>query len=268
MSKMYMVARFTLREILASAAFKTLLGATVVLATAALAISNLFLLETVKVQLDFIWMGMSLLGAGFSLLIATTMLGQDISRGTASLFLTHMDRNSYLLARAAGLFTALALLLAAMAAISMITVAWGIEHAQPSRATGISFWAAATMSLFALLQSGTILAIVLFTCTWATGVVEMMLFSCAFTVMAYLLPSVTATMSSGEGMAQIPASSISFIHAMDYLFPDMTGGEIALSIAHGLPLQAVELGWYLAAQCGYIITLIAAALLLFTRRDL
>ncbi|TLS73951.1 hypothetical protein FE236_12450 [Mariprofundus erugo] len=268
MNNIYIVAAFTLREILASPAFRALLAATALFAIMALAVSNLFLLETVKVQLDFLWLGMSLLGAGFSLFIGTTLMGHDITRGTASLFLPHMDRHSYLLGRTAGLTLALTLLLALMAVLSTATVAWGLEHALPDRAAGISLWSAIIMGLFALLQSATILAMVLFTCSWATGVVEMMLFSSAFTLMAYLLPSVMSAITSSEVIAQVPAWSAAFIHTIDYLFPDMSGGQVALCIAHGLTLPTAELGWYLAGQCGYIITLVAAALLLFDRRDL
>jgi len=268
MNKVFTLAVFSLREILSAPAFRALMASTIVIGIGAMAISNLFLLEIIKVQIDFLWLGMSMLASIYVLVIATSMLGQDITQGIAYLFLPHMDRHAYLLARVLGIITGLLLLLALMTLIAMLSLTWGLNHNPGAQTHGVMWWAPAIMAGIALLQSLTVLAIVIFTCAWATGLVEMLLFSIAFTGLAYLLPSVMQSMMSSEVMAQIPAWTAALIHAVDYLFPDMTGASISLSIAHGVALASGDLLWFVIAQVGYIIALSAAGFLLFARRDL
>jgi len=233
-----------------------------------MAISNLFLLENIKVQLDLLWLGMSLLTTFYVLVIAGSLLAQDFTQGIASLFLPHMSRSTYLRARVFGIIAGLLLLLAVMTLVATATLAWGLNYTPTAQAHGVSWWAPLMLSGMTLLQSLTILSIVIFTCSWASGLVEMMLFSGVFTGLAFLLPSVMQTMTSTEVMAEVPDWTAALIHAVDYLFPDMTGARIALAIAHGLPLPPAELTWFLIAQMGYIMLLAAAGFLLFSRRDL
>jgi len=244
------------------------MASTAVIAIGAIIMSNLFLLDTVKVQLDFLWLGMSLLGIAYALIIATGMLGQDITQGIAYLFLPHMQRHAYLLARILGIIAGLLLLLTLMTLVSMLSLAWGLNHSSAAAIHGVTLWAATILGSVALLQSLTVLSIVTFICSWASGPIEMMLFSSAFTGLAYLLPSVMQAMTSHVVMTQIPGWTAALIHAVDYLFPDMTGAQLALSVAHGLPLPPIEISWFLIAQIGYMMTLSAIGFLLFARRDL
>ena len=268
MNKMFTLALFTLREILASRAYRALMASTVIIAIGAMAISNLFLLETVKVELDFLWLGMSLLATVFMLVVATGLLAQDFTQGVVYLFLPHMSRQTYLLARISGIVAGLLLLLTLMALVATATVTWGLHHTPAAQAHGIVWWSPVMLIGMALLQSLTVLSIVIFTCSWASGLVEMILFSTVFTGLAYLLPSVIQAMTSAEVMAQVPAWTAMLIHAVDYLFPDMTGAQMALAVVHGLPVPSSELAWFVISQTGYIMILSAAGFLIFARRDL
>jgi len=268
MNKAFALAAFSLREILSAPAYRALIGSTLLIAAGAMAISNLFMLENIKVQLDLLWLGMSLLTTFYVLFVAGNLLAQDFTQGTASLFLPHMPRSTYLLARIFGIIAGLLLLLAIMMLIATATLAWALNHTPEAQAHGVVWWSAFIFSGMALVQSLTILSIVIFTCSWASGLVEMMLFSCVFTGLAYLLPSVMQAMTSAEVMAEIPDWTAALIHAVDYLFPDMTGAQMALAVVHGLPLPPAELAWYLIAQIGYIMLLATAGFLLFSRRDL
>jgi len=268
MNKLLTLAAFSLREIMAAPAYRVLMGSTIVIGIGAMTISNLFLLETVKVELDFLWLGMSLLATVFMLVIATGLLAQDFTQGIAYLFLPHMSRQTYLLARVSGIVAGLLLLLALMAAVATATVTWGLHHTTAAQTHGIIWWSPVMLTGMALLQSLTVLSIVIFTCSWASGLVEMILFSTVFTGLAYLLPSVMQAMTSAEVMAQVPGWTAMLIHAVDYLFPDMTGAQMALAVVHGLPVSSAELAWFVISQAGYIMILSAAGFLIFARRDL
>lgn len=268
MNKLLTLAVFSLREILAAPAYRVLLASTLVIGIGAMAISNLFLLETVKVELDFLWLGMSLLATVFMLVVAAGLLAQDFTQGIAYLFLPHMSRQTYLLARVSGIIAGLLLLLVLMMLIAIATVTWGLHHTQAAQTHGIAWWSPAILIGMALLQSLTVLSIVIFTCSWASGLVEMILFSTVFTALAYLLPSVMQAMTSAEVIAQVPGWTAMLIHTVDYLFPNMTGAQMALAVVHGLPVPSVELFWFVASQIGYIMIMSAAGFLIFARRDL
>ncbi|MDX8406051.1 MAG: hypothetical protein R8K50_07860 [Mariprofundus sp.] len=268
MHKLMTLARYSLREIVAMPAYRIMLLSTFVLAIFAMVISQLFLLETIKVQLDFLWLGTSLLGITYILMIAASMLGQDISGHIAYLFLPHMPRTTYLLGRTLGILAGLLLLLGLMALISTLSLAFSLEQLPTSQPHDPAWWSPLLLSGIALLQSTTVLAIVVFTAAWASGFIEMLLFSTAFTGLAYLLPSVLAAMTTSEVLAQTPAWVASLIHGVDYLFPDMNGGEVALSLAHGLSLNPGDIGWLCTAQIGYTMMIFATGILLFARRDL
>jgi len=268
MNKIFTLALFSIREILATPAYRVLLASTIAIAIGAMSISHLFLLETIKVQLDFLWLGMSVLSATYILVLATGILAQDITQGTACLFLPHMSRHAYLLARVCGIITGLILLLAVMMVAATATLTWDLGHTPTAQAHGVHWWSPLILTAMTALQSLTVFSIVIFTCAWATGLIEIMLFSVAFTGMAYLLPPVIQAMTSVEVMAQVPVWTAMLIHAVDYLFPDMTGAQMALAVAHGLPLPPAELAWYLIAQIGYIMLLASAGFLLFAKRDL
>ncbi|WP_018295310.1 hypothetical protein [Mariprofundus ferrooxydans] len=268
MNKLLTLAVFSLREILAAPAYRALIASTVVIGIGAMAISNLFLLETIKVELDFLWLGMSLLATVYMLVVAVGLLAQDFTQGIAYLFLPHMSRQTYLLARISGIVAGLLLLLALMMLVATATVAWGLHHTPAGQTHGITWWSPAILTGMALLQSLTVLSIVIFTCSWASGLVEMILFSTVFTALAYLLPSVIQAMTSTEVMAQVPEWAAILIHAVDYLFPDMTGAQMVLAVVHGLPVPSAALVWFVISQVGYIMILSAVGFLIFVRRDL
>jgi len=268
MHKLITLALFSLREIVAMPSYRMMLASTLLVATFAMVVSQLFLLETIKVQLDFLWLGTSLLGITYILIIAASMLGQDISSHIAYLFLPHMPRTTYLLGRTLGILAGLFLLLALMCLISTLSLSFSLSQVTMPQMHNPAWWSPLLLSAMALLQSTTVLAIIVFTAAWASGFVEMLLFSTAFTALAYLLPSVIAAMTSSEVLAQTPAWVITLIHGVDYLFPDMSGGDIALSLAHGIALDWSEMGWLFTAQLGYSMMIFAIGLLLFSRRDL
>jgi len=268
MHKLTTLALFSLREIMAMPSYRILLASTPVLALFAMVASQLFLLETIKVQLDFLWLSTSLLGISYILIIAASMLGQDISGHIAYLFLPHMPRTTYLLGRAVGILAGLLLLLGLMTIISTLSLYFSLSQLPAEQLHNPAWWSPLLLFAVALLQSTTVLAMVLFTAAWASGFVEMLLFSTAFTLLAYLLPYVVAAMTTSEVLTHTPAWITALIHGVDYLFPDMTGGDIAISLAHGIALDSIELGWLFAAQTGYSMMIVAAAVLLFARRDL
>jgi len=268
MHKLMTLALFSLREVVAMPAYRIMLLSTLVLTIFAMVISQLFLLETIKVQLDFLWLGTSLLGISYILMIGANMLGQDISGHISYLFLPHMPRTTYLLGRILGILAGLLLLLGLMSILSTLSLAWSLSHMPATQPHSPDWWSPILLAGIAMLQSVTVLAMVVFTAAWASGFIEMLLFSAAFTGLAYLLPSVIAAMTTIEVLAQTPAWIATLIHGVDYLLPDMTGGEIALSLAHATTLDIVELGWLCISQLGYAIMIYAAGILLFARRDL
>jgi len=268
MNKIIYLAMFSMREILATPAYRILIALTLLIAIGAMAVANLFLLENIKVQLDLLWLGMSLLSIAYILVIGANILSQDFTQGIIYLYLPHMSRHSYLLARIIGIIAGLILLLAVMTVVATTTLALSMQHTPPARLHGVTWWTPTLFSGMALLQSVTVLSIVIFICSWASGLVEMILFSCAFTGLAYLLPPVIQAMTSAEVVAQIPDWMAALIHAVDYLFPDMTGAQLSLSVTHDLALPPSELAWFVTAQVGYIMILSAAGFLLFARRDL
>ena len=268
MHKLMTLALFSLREIVAMPTYRIMLLSTLLLTISAMVISQLFLLETVKVQLDFLWLGTSLLGIAYILIIGANMLGQDISGHISYLFLPHMPRTTYLLGRILGILSGLLLLLGLMSVLSTLSLAWSLSQMQTPQPHSPDWWGPILLAGIALLQSITVLAMVVFTAAWASGFIEMLLFSTAFTGLAYLLPSVISAMTTSEVLAQTPPWVSALIHGIDYLLPDMTGGQIALSLAHATTLNMAEIGWLCDAQFGYAIMIFAAGILLFARRDL
>jgi hypothetical protein len=75
-------------------------------------------------------------------------------------------------------------------------------------------------------------------------------------------------MTTAEVISQTPAWIAALIHGVDYLFPDMTGGDFSLALAHGIAIEISEVAWFCTAQIGYSMMLFAAGLVLFGRRDL
>ena len=248
--------------------YQVLLAATIPLAIAAMVVSQLFLLETLKVQLDFLWLATSLSGLIYILIIGASMLGQDISGHISYMFLTRMPRNSYLLGRTLGIVTGLLILLLCMMAIASLSLFWSTSQLTTIPPHSPVWWSPALLSGVTLIHSCTLLSMVIFTAAWASGFVEMLIFSTAFAALTYLLPPVISAMTTTAVLSQIPGWLATLIHCIDYLFPDMSGGEIALSLAHNIPLDASEIGWFIMAQAGYTIMIFAAGSLLFTRRDL
>ena len=268
MGNMFALAIFTFRGVLQMPAYRVLLIVVPLLVLLSVVFSQLFLLEISKVFIDFLWIFTSLLGVSYSLVIGAGILGQDLSGHLVYLFLPHMSRQRYLLGRMLGLFWALVLLLLMMMLTSLLALWWVNERMPGVFLHAPVWWSPVALVGLALIQSLTILVAVAFILSWASGLVEALLFSSAFTLLSYLLPSVFESMRSADVMARMPAWLVDLLRVVDYLFPDMTGGRIALSLAHHLSLDWHAVGWFVVAQVGYSVMIFAFGLLLFVQRDL
>jgi len=268
MKEAALLARFTLHELFRTPAMLVLMAMAFLINIAALVVSNLYLLELSKVQIDVLWTGTSILALAYVLFIATTLLAGDIAGQVAYLFLPKLNRQQYLLGRFAGLALGLVALMSLTAFVSGGFLAWTIAHTAVSYHAGASIWAGLQLAAMASLQGMTLLAAILFIASWATGQAETLVFSIGFTLLAYLLPPVVAAMQSHEVLERVPPAVAASMHIVDYILPDMTAGNMALAIAHGFKVSTHDIWLLIGQHGGYSLMMLAFALMAFARRDL
>lgn len=268
MNSVWQTTRFTLLEIFNMRAFQLLiLASLILLPLAATVFSNLFLLDIGKVRMDVLIAGNRIIATLYILVIAVMLMANDISKGMIHIFLTPPSgRKEYMIGRFIGLFTGLATILIT-SAIGDEAVLWLTFSEQPAvYQHGLEIGDGFLLALFTFYQHISVLAAILFICTWATSLAEMFVFSSGILMLAWTLPPVLNAMKTSEVLQRTPEWIALFLKNISYLLPNLNGAEIGLALANGLPIISI---WphFLEHTC-YALLMLGLALFSLSRRDL
>ncbi|RME32316.1 MAG: hypothetical protein D6794_12835 [Deltaproteobacteria bacterium] len=263
------MAAFTLREVFHAPVFRLLVALSLLLNLAGLVIAKLFLLETIKVLGDILWLGNGLLLMMYTLFLGCTLFGRDLGEYVVHFFVPAMSREAYFAGRLLGLACGLLLLLSLQAFEGMAALALHRADAPPVPLThAISMAAPWLLFLLALLWGLAALGILAFVCSWATAQAEMLTFSAAFLVLFAWTPEVLSFLQNPDVASQTPAIVQSLLKALGWIMPAVTPGDLALAIVHAIPLNAGD--WLATGATSVGVSLITLVLgfLLLKRRPL
>lgn len=263
------IVRFTFMEVVQMRVFQVMCAVALLLPVVAWVFSSLFMLDIAKVQIDVLAAGARALATAYVLFIAVTMFGRDIGEKFCHLLLTPpLTRYAYITGRFLGLFAGLMLLMLIVMVSGEVMVLAALHYQSPVYRVGLDWSTGIAVAAAVFYEHVSLLAAATLICTYATGFAEMLVFTAAFALFAWILPPVLQALQSQEVLRHVPPAVASLAHAVSALFPPLNGGDIALAIAHGATLPAHGIIWYVIGHTGYAILMLGAAWLVFARRDL
>jgi len=269
MRNLWLMTWFTLREVLHTPGFRLLVAVSLALNLSALVVAGLFLLETVKVLGDILWLGNALLLTMYTLFLGCALFGRDLGEHVVHFFVPAMRRETYFAGRLLGLGCALALLLALQALEGMATLALHRSAAPPVPLTqAVSPFMPWTLFALALLWGLVALGILAFVCSWATAQSEMLTFTASFLALFAWTPEVLAFLQNPEVASQTPALIQGLVTALGWLLPAVTPGDLALAAVHAIPVDTGDWLTLGATSVGFAITAMTLGFMLLKRRPL
>jgi|UPI000377DA83 hypothetical protein len=261
------IARFTIEEMLGLRVSRILFVLAILLPVAAWVFSRFFLLELLKVQLDVMSAGAYLLGIVFILSCVVNLLGRDIGDKVCHFYLSPpITRHAYFLGRFFGVVAVL-LSLYLVILLGSGSLLWlnGDLAATTYGVTGKTVFILAWVAWY---QSVSLLGVVFFIASWATGMAEILLFSTAAAGVMWLFPPILEVLNSPVMAQEVPTTIATILNTIAWLLPDMTGGKIILAASHGQLLDGLAMLMHALGHLGYALAMLALGLLFFLRRDL
>ncbi len=263
------IIQLTFLEVIQSRIFQVLAAATLLAPLFGFVLSSLFLVDIGKVYLDGVLGVMHVLSMGFVLFISAGILARDLEQKVCYLLvLEPSSRIIYMLGRFCGLtlvfFGFIGLVVLSGSIFAHFYIAIKSEFYQSNYA-----WQHLAALIFLHgFQYWALLGLVFFIFSWATGMVEIVVFASAGLLLSWIFPPILRAMQSQEVAEQVPLKIQSILNFGYNLLPHLTGGEIALALVHGKSIGAIEILWYIVEHTAYAGLLLSIAIIMFSRRDL
>ena len=256
-------------EVIQSRIFQVLAAATLLAPLFGIVLSSLFLVDIGKVYLDGILSVMHVLSVGFVLFISAGILARDLEQKVCYLLvLEPSSRVVYMLGRFFGLTLVFLVLIGLVVLSGSILGHFYIAAKSEFYQSGYAWQRLAELIFLHGFQYWALLGFVFFVFSWATGMVEIVVFASAGLVFSWVFPPILRAMQNQEVAEQVPLQIQSILNFVYNLLPHLNGGDIALALVHGKSIEATNILWYIVEHTAYAGLMLSVAIIMFSRRDL
>ena len=222
--------------------------------------------QDVKIIKDLGLAATTVFGLFIAIFIGIGLVSKEVERRSVYALLSKpLSRPQLVIGKYAGLVLTLAVNVAVMTAALYLLLAYLTYTERPEiRATwdapGVDPRMLAAIGLI-FLQLMIVTAVALFFSTFSTP-----LLSAAFTFGLYIVGHFNADLRNFERIVE-SRPAVWLARTVYHLVPDFSAFDVKTEVVHGLPLAAGQLALTSAYGLAYIAALLAAAVLIFSRRD-
>lgn len=260
---------FTALEVLQSRIYKILLLVCTLVPLTGIIFSNLFLVDLGKVYMDVMTGGAHLLALIFVLFLAAPLLARDIDQRICYILLIPpIQRWQYLCGRFAGLTIAFIVLMMVLTLCGLIGTWLFIDSNYAMHQSDITALSVPLLVFFIFFQHISLIGLLFFFFSWATGTAEIMVFTIAAAIFAWIFPPILQALQDPEVARQIPEWLQALLQAFYQMLPHLNGGDIALALAHGERIEMLATLAYCTEHLSYAIIALLLAIIAFRHRDL
>lgn len=260
------VARAVFKESVRDRVLYNLVGFAILLIGASFLIGQLTAGQDVKIIKDLGLAAMSVFGLFIAIFIGIGLVSKEVERRSVySLLAKPVRRSELVIGKYAGLLLTVAVNLAVMAAVYYGVLGYMSWSESEAFKRGWEAPAADPRLLIAVylvfVQLALVIAIALFFSTFSTPML-----SAAFTFGLFIAGHFGADLKNFEVV--VGDSPVRYLTtAIYYLLPDMAAFDVKTAVVHAQPVTAGYLAVTTIYGAVYAATLVAAAVLIFSRRD-
>jgi len=263
------LARITFREGIRNRSLYGILLLALFLLGLNIAVAGFFMRDLGKVTVDMNLSALSFSGLLLVLFVGVNLMAKDIDRKTIHLVLSKpISRGQYIWGKYIGiqLFVLASMLL--LLIFSLVTVTL-LKNIYPNFFGSFSWGVFGLACLFVYVKTSVLSAIVVFFSAITTSSFVTLIFSISSYFVGVTIEEVVFYMRSELAANDVVISETleSFISVVSYLIPNLSVLDFSLEAAHGLAVEISRVLLSLGYAGGYIIFLLLAASLIFSRRE-
>lgn len=261
-----LVATHVFKESVRDKVLYNLLAFAVLLIAVSYLIGQLTAGQDVKIVKDLGLAAMSVFGLFIAIFIGVGLVAKELERRSVyALLVKPVERHEFILGKYAGLMLTLGINVAIMT-VAYYAVLWGIAQTFSEEARKV--WAVPALDpglmkaiVLIVAQFGLVTAIALFFSTFSTPFL-----SAALSFALYVAGHFGADLREFGSIVESPVAA-ALCNAVAYILPNFSVLDVKAAVVHGRPVE-----WsYVASGLGYVAiyasALLAAAMLVFSRRD-
>ena len=263
------IVRLTWLELWQSRTYRIMLLIALIAPIGAIVIASLFLSDVGKVYVDGIAGASQLLAMVFMLFMAVSLLGSDVYQKICYLLLNPpVKRSDYFIGRYFGLCLAFLVMLAVLLFSSSVAGILFLRDKAEIYQSGFSWMMLAQMMFFYFFQYISILGVIFFLVSWASGNAEIMLFAVAALLFSWLFPPILKALQDPLVQENVPQAVTAMLQGIYEVLPHLEGAQISLLLSHGSVISFIDTMFYMLEHIAYSLVFFMLGLLLFNRRDL
>jgi ABC-type transport system involved in multi-copper enzyme maturation permease subunit len=222
--------------------------------------------QDVKIMKDFGLAATAVFGLVIAVFIGIGLVSKEVERRSIySILSKPVRRHEFVVGKYAGLVLTLAVNVAVMAAALYLVLAYysfteteAAKRAWEAPATDPALLKAIAMIFLELML---VTAVALFFSTFSSPIL-----SAVLTFGLYVVGHFNADLKNFERVVESSAAAW-MARALYYLLPNLAPFDIKADVVHGRAVALGSMGWTAAYAALYILTLLVAAMLIFSRRD-
>ncbi|MDQ7004203.1 MAG: hypothetical protein Q9N67_04495 [Ghiorsea sp.] len=264
------ITKLTWLEVVQGRVFQILLASTLLAPLFGAVLSSLFMMDIGKVYMDGVMAFVHFISMAFILFIAASLLARDIEQKVCYLLVVQpASREAYWIGRFFGFVLAYVLLVSLLVIESVLLGEFIFSAKAAVYLAGYSWL---NMSLLIFLHSFqyiSLLALVFFIVSWATGLAEIIFFSTMGLILSWVFPQLLLVMGQSQGVEGAPVLLYQIFEWIYQLLPHLNGANIALLLTHGDErLTVADMSLYIMEHVGYAGVFLGLGIWLFRQRDL
>lgn len=261
------LAYITFKEGIKNRAILGIFIMAILMLSATVALTNLFMRDIVKVAADLSLATISFSGLLMTLFIGANLLAKDIDKRTIYMVISRpVSRTGYVAGKFLGFFLLVLAAVAFLGIISSLPVYLaGAGYPNPD---SIFKWSVYFVAVLFIAMKLALLAsvIIFFSSLTSTSFITLIL-----TIAAYLIGSTNEVVKGildakleGVHISTTMAGLIKFVY---YVFPNLSAFDLKIQAAHGLPVPQGYLLWVFMYWLCYTAIMIASGALIMQRRE-
>jgi len=264
------MAWFTVLEVVQGRVFQILLISTLVAPLFGVLLASLFMIDIGKVYMDGVMAVVHFLSMVFVLFIVASLMSRDLEQKVCYLFVVKpANRVTYFWGRFFGFLSAYAILVLALFVISGFVGELFLSGKPELYLAGFSVSNLFSLIFLTSFQYISLLGLVFFIVSWATGFAEIILFSSVALLFSWVFPPILAVIGGGPTLGDSSSLLYEFLNIIYHVLPHLNGGNLLLNLTHqqtGISLSDFMI--YCLEHIGYAGVLLISGIWFFKRRDL
>lgn len=222
--------------------------------------------QDVKIIKDLGLAATAVFGLFIAVFIGIGLVAKEVERRSVyALLAKPIRRHDFIAGKYLGLVFTLAVNVAVMAAslyVVLAYMAWGADDVMRRSWDAPATDPAMLKAVFLIfVELCVVTAMALFFSTFSTPIL-----SAVFTIGLYIVGHFSADLKNFQVVVESPVA-VSVARGLYYVLPNLAAFDIKADVVHGQPISAAYLGIATAYGLVYIVLLVLAAMVIFSRRD-